>query len=151
MSTRMKVAFVCHLIAILIIAAFGVTYVFRSEFMPYNAATVGMSWHEVSPPFQILIISLMRAIGGACLAVAVLGLSVLFIPFRRGEFWARWSLPAGLLVIAAVTLYGMLYVIANTPATPPWIAPAVGAALVLVGLALSLGEKRPDSALSGAR
>lgn len=142
MSAKMKIAFACHLTAIAIVAAFGVTYLLRSEFMPYHATALGISWAEVGAPFQILILALMKAVGGACLAVVVLGLFVLFVPFRRGEAWARWALPAGGLVIAAGALYAMFSVAANTPATPPWIAPATGALLLIVGLALSLGRMR---------
>jgi hypothetical protein len=140
-SPKMKIAFACHLLAIFIIAAFGLTYLLRSEFMPYHGAAVGMPWAEVSAPFQVLILALMRAVGGACIAVVVLALFVLLVPFRRGAKWARWALPAGGLVIAAGALYAMLFVALNTTAKPPWIGPAAGALLVLVGLAFSLGDR----------
>lgn len=142
MSMKLKIAFACHLAAIFIVAAFGVTYLFRSEFMPYHAVAVGMSWTEVSAPFQILILALMRAVGGGCLAVVVLALFVLIVPFRQGAIWARWAIPAGGLLIAAGALYAMFSVAMNSAASPPWIGPAAGALLLLVGLALSLGERR---------
>jgi hypothetical protein len=138
----MKLAFGCHLLATLIVAAFGVTYLFRSEFMPYHSVAVGISWAEVGPSFQVLILALMRAVGGACLAVVVLVLILLFVPFRQGIVWARWAIPAGGLVISAGALYGMLYVGINTRATPPWIAAVVGALLLVAGLLLSLGQPK---------
>ena len=142
MSTRMKAAFGCHLLATLIVAAFGVTYLFRPEFMPYHAVAVGMPWADVTPSFRVLILALMRVIGGACLAVVVLELILLFVPFRQGVAWARWAIPAGGLVICAGALYGMLYVGLNTSATPPWIAPVVAALLLMAGLLLSLGQPK---------
>jgi hypothetical protein len=56
MSRRMKIAFGCHLLATLILATFGLIYLFRPEFMPYHAVAVGMPWAEVSPSFQVLIL-----------------------------------------------------------------------------------------------
>jgi hypothetical protein len=140
MNTRMKAAFGCHLGAILIVIAFGFTYLFRTEFMPYHAVAVGVPWDQVSSSFQVLILGLMRAVGGACFAVAVLELILLLVPFRQGAVWARWAIPAGGLVIAAAALYAMIYVALYTPATPPWIAPAAGALLLVIGLILSLGQ-----------
>jgi len=37
--------------------------------------------------------ALMRSGGAACLAIVVLMLVILFIPFRQGPVWAKWSLP----------------------------------------------------------
>ena len=142
MNTRMKIAFGCHLLATLIVAAFGVTYLFRSEFMPYHSFAVGMPWTDVGPSFQVLILALMRALGGTCLAVVLLELILLFVPFRQGVVWARWAIPAGGLVLSAGALYAMFYVGLNTPATPPWIAPVVGAVLLVAGLLFSLGQPK---------
>jgi hypothetical protein len=142
MSTRMKAAFGCHLLAILILLAFGFAYLLRSEFMPYHAVAAGMRWDELGRGLQVLILGLMRAVGGACLAIAVLELAVLFVPFRQGAVWARWAIPAGGLLITAAALYAMNFVAANTPATPPWIGPAAGGVLLVAGLVLSLGQPR---------
>ena len=146
MNIRIKIAFVCHLLATLIVAGFGVTYLLRPEFMPYHAVAVGMPWVEVPPFFQVLILALMRVIGGACLAVVVMQWILLLAPFRQGVVWARWAIPAGGLIICAGALYGMLYVGLNTPATPPWIAPAAAALLLVLGLVLSLGQRRAIAA-----
>jgi hypothetical protein len=140
MNMRMKAAFACHFLATLIAVAFGLVYLLRGEFMPYHAVAVGMSWNQVDSSFQVLIVGLMRALGGACLAVAVLQFILLLVPFRRGEKWACWAIPAGGLVIAGTALYVMVYVALNTPATPPWPAPAAAGLLLVVGLLLSLGD-----------
>jgi len=142
MSTKMRIAFGCHFLATLLMAAFGLAYVLKTEFMPYHAIAVGLPWSEVTPSFQVLILALMRAAGGAGLAVVVLELFLLLLPFRRGEVWARWAVPAGGLVISFGALYAMLYVSLNTQATPPLIAPVAGILLFVVGFAVSLAQPR---------
>ena len=140
MNKRMTAAFACHLVAILIVAAFGFTYLLRAEFMPYHAVAAGMPWDQLSPSLQVLVLGLMKAVGGACLAVVVLELIILFVPFRQGALWARWAIPAGGLVIALSALYAMAYVASRSPATPPWLGPAMGALLLVVGWFLSRGQ-----------
>src|SRR4051794_29416038 len=94
MSARMKVAFGCHAIAYLLFAAFAAIYLLRPRFMPYHEIAVGMRWEEVGRPFQILILGLMRVVGGGLLSAAFIGAILLFWPFRRGISWARWAIPA---------------------------------------------------------
>jgi hypothetical protein len=137
----MRIAFWCYLLATLTATAFGVVYLVKPEFMPYHSVAVGMPWAAVAPSFQVLILALMRAVGGACLAFAVLQLTLLLIPFRQGAAWATWAIAVSGLVMCAGTLYAMMLVAQNTPATPPWIAPTAGAVLLVVALVLSL-ERR---------
>jgi hypothetical protein len=141
MSTRMKISFWCYLLGTLIVTAFGIVYLLRPQFMPYHSAAVGMPWDAVSPSFQVLILALMRAVGAACLAFAILQGTLLLIAFRQGARWATWAIAVSGLVMCAGSLYAMMLVARHTPATPPWIAPAAGAVLLVVGLALSL-ERR---------
>jgi hypothetical protein len=143
MSTRMRIAFWCYLLATLTATAFGVVYLVKPEFMPYHSVAVGMPWAAVAPSFQVLILALMRAVGGACLAFAVLQLTLLLIPFRQGAAWATWAIAVSGLVMCAGTLYAMMLVAQNTPATPPWIAPTAGAVLLVVALVLSLERRAP--------
>ena len=64
MNTRMKAAFWSYLIALLLLAIFGLIYLFRPQFMPYHGDAVGMSWEEVPHAFRILIIALMKSLDG---------------------------------------------------------------------------------------
>src|SRR5262245_3395184 len=138
MSKKMKVAFACHLIAMSIVAGFGLAYLLPGEFMPHHAVATGMSWDTVSAPLQILILGLMRAVGIACLAVFALALFILLVPFRQGAVWARWALPAGGLLLAVGRLYPVVFLALHTRAKPLWMGPAAGALLILAGLVLSL-------------
>ena len=137
MSWKIIIAFVCHFLATLPIAFLGITYIIWPTFMPYHAVAVGMPWSAVPPGFQVLTLALMRAVGFAALAVFVLELFLLLFPFRHGAIWAKLAIPAGGLIISFGALYAMVYVSLNTPATPPWMAPAASALLFVVGLIFS--------------
>lgn len=141
MSTRMRIAFWCYLFGTLIVTAFGMVYLVKPDFMPYHSVAVGMPWTAVAPSFQVLILALMRAVGAACLAFAILQWTLLLIPFRQGAAWATWAIAVSGLVMSAGSLYAMMLVAQHTPATPPWIALVAGALLLVVGLVLSL-ERR---------
>lgn len=138
MTPLLSAAFACHLLAIVVSVVFGLTYLFRREFMPYHAAAVGMEWRAVSVEFQSLVLALMRAVAGGTLATALLTSFVLFIPFRSGEVWALWAVPLGGCVLSAGSLYAMRIMAVNTRASPPFKPVLFGLALVLIGFALSL-------------
>ncbi|WP_439345802.1 hypothetical protein [Vacuolonema iberomarrocanum] len=144
----MKVAFGCHLVAALLLLVFGLVYLFRPEFMPYHAVALDREWSAVERPYQVLILALMRATGGAWLAIAVAMIVLLFIPFRRGYKWVYWTIPAVGLLVSGPAFYATTYVRQNTPANPPWIAVVIGVLLSAVGLVLSL---RADSNKLSAR
>jgi hypothetical protein len=134
----MKVAFGCHLVALVMLCGFGATYLFRAEFMPYHAVAVGMPWAKVPVGSQALFLGLMKATGGASLAIAVLISVVLFIPFRSGAVWARWTIPGGGLLFCATTLYAQTHVALHSPATPPMGLVLFAAGLLFLGLLLSV-------------
>ena len=138
MSIRMKVTYWCYLLALLSIGIIGLIYLFRSQFMPYHAIAVGKTWGEVDPSFQILLLALIRVVGGAWIATALAMGILLFIPFRQGIRWARWAIPAIGLVAELPALYATLSVTLNTPATPPWKGVVLVMALLVVGIIFSL-------------
>ncbi len=138
MNWKLKVAFFCHLLALLLLIAFGLIYLFRSEFMPYHAVAVGKSWAEVEPAFQILILALMKVTGGGFLASAFAIGIFLFKAFRKGQRWSFWAIPITGLIASLSSLYVTINVTVNTPASPPWIAAALGTILLTVGFIFSL-------------
>ncbi len=141
MSLHMRIAFGCHLVAALLLSIFGVVYLLRPEFMPYHADVVGRPWSAVEPAFQVLILALMRVVGGALLANALAIFILLFVPFRQGYRWACWAIPTIGLMASIPALLVTLYVAQNTPASPPWITVLVGILLLGLGLLLSVGIK----------
>ena len=142
MSIRMKVGFWCHLLAMLLIGIIGLIYLFRSQFMPYHAIAVGKTWAEVDPAFQILLLALIRVVGGAWIATALAMGILLFIPFRQGIRWARWAVPTIGLVAELTALYVTLSVTLNTPATPPWKGVVLIMVLLVAGFILSLEPEK---------
>lgn len=137
MSGRLKVAFLCYLLTLPLLIIFGLIYLFRPEFMPYHAVAVGQRWSEIDPAFQILILALMRVAGGGFLATACAIGILLFKPFRQGIRWTYWAIPVIGLISSLSSLYATVYVAWHTPASPPWIAAALGTLLVVIGFVLS--------------
>jgi len=147
MNKRMKVAFGCHSLALLMTAASGVIYLFRTELMPYHAVALGKSWADIDQALQVLLLALMKGVGGGFLATAVAVGILLVIPFRQGIFWARWAIPVIGLVAALPTLYAAASVALNTPATPPLMRVLLIMALLIAGFILSMGSKRAEQAV----
>jgi hypothetical protein len=147
MSKRMKAAFGCHMLALLLIAVSGVVYLSRTEFMPYHAVALGKTWEEIDRASQILTLGSLRIIGGAWLAAALAMGVMLFVPFRQGEQWARWAIPFIGFVAEVPALHTTLSVTFNTPATPPWIGILFIMVLLIVGFILSMEKKREEGAV----
>lgn len=137
MRGRLKIAFFCYLVLLPLSIIFGLIYLFRPEFMPYHAVAVGQRWPEVDPAFQILIMALMRVVGGGFLATSCAIGILLFKPFRQGIRWSYWAIPVIGLIFSLSTLYATLYVTLNTPASPPLIPAALGTLLFVIGFVLS--------------
>lgn len=145
-ATAARLAIACHGLAALLLLAFGVAYLARSEFMPYHRDAIGLEWRELHARVQALLLGLMRAAGGGFLASGLAVLLLLAFPFRRGERWARWAVPAVGVAAGAPALYAMLLVRARTPASPPLAAAVAFFALLALGLALSLVASRAGRA-----
>lgn len=138
MGWRQRAAFYCYLLGCLPLLAFGLVYLFRAEFMPYHAIAVEQSWNEVEPAFQVLVLALMRVAGGGWVATATAIALLLFIPYRQGQGWTRWAIPAVGLPASLASLYATVSVTLNTPASPPWQAAALGVGLLAIGFLLSV-------------
>jgi hypothetical protein len=141
MKPKAKIAFLLYLAVILLSLVFAGMYLFRSQFMPYHAAAVGVAWTELRPEFRTLFLALLRVCGGGWLAAAIAMSILLLVPFRRNEAWSRWALPLVGLSAAVPTLYATLLVKARTPASPPWFGAAAAIVLILLGFALSFRGK----------
>lgn len=140
MHLKLKIAFICHFLTVIVLFIFGLIYLFQARFMPYHAEAVGKQWPELAPGLQVLILALMKVVAGAWLAGASAMTLLLFFPFRKGERWSYYSIPLIGFLVSGSSLYATLYVSGNTPANPPWIAAAVSMVLLFVGFLLSLGS-----------
>jgi len=130
------------LAAVLLVAlggiVFGVRYMRREAFLPYHAAVAGKSWAELDPGVQVVILGMLKIIGGG---FATLGVTLLWLclALLEGARWAPWAM----LTISAAALGPMLYIAiklrafrpdAQTPVRPT-LAMMV---LIVVGVGLSI-------------
>ena len=133
----MKVAFACHLAVIASLFAWGVLFLLRDEFMPYHVVAAGLPWADVPPPFQVLVLTFYKMIGGAWVAIAAALLVLLLGPFKRGERWAKFAVPGLILLQGAAVMNAMAYITTHSPAMPPWSFTIAVMALAVVGFFVS--------------
>jgi hypothetical protein len=53
---------------------------------------LGVTKADVSPQLSLLLLGLLRALGGCLLAIGIVGLLIINGPLKRGERWASWAL-----------------------------------------------------------
>ncbi len=141
MKSRMRVSFACYLVSTIIIAGVGTIYLFSRQLLPFQLGALGTSWAEIPPRFQVLFLALMKLATGGLFGTA-LGLGfLLFVPFRKGEAWARWAISAIGLSFATPLLYGMLLVKFETTASPPWLVSVFMIVLFVLGFLLAAGSR----------
>jgi hypothetical protein len=138
MSTGQLAAFVAYALAAILSAVFGAIYLVRSQFMPYHQEAVGVSWQQLDERFQALLLGLMRTVGGGFLAAGLSVAILLLIPFRGGEPWSRYALPAIGLASGLPALYATTFIRARTGAHTPVVASVAAVGLIVLGFVLSL-------------
>lgn len=134
MDARSRTAATLYLVNAGVSLVLGSVYVLRGQFMPYHADALERSWEAVEPQLRTLLTALMQVAGAGWIALGVATLLLVAIPMRRGEIWARWLIPALLLVFYVPTLMATLAVLNETPATPPWQGNAIACLTTVVGL-----------------
>jgi hypothetical protein len=136
METRRKIAFVLYVLVALASLILGLTYFLLDHFTSYHKQAVGVSWEELDSRLQTLLLALMQVAAGGWLALFVLLMALIIIPFRRGERWARFIIPIGILAFYVPTLHATLEVLRHTPAVPPWYGAAIACAAAVIGFLL---------------
>ena len=67
MSTSMKVAIVSYSMAVVLLAVFGLVYLFRPEFMPYHADAVATAYVRrytpAEPPWTAALAGILLLVG----------------------------------------------------------------------------------------
>jgi hypothetical protein len=136
-SSPHKASFVCYLLTGIVLAGFGVRYFFAAELTPYHAAALGQSLAAMPSNQQVTFVTLYRAVGTGMLSTAVAFGFLLFVPFRRGEVWARWAMTAAGLCFAGLSIYFTLAFKAATGIDAPWPAAVASAVLIVVAHVLA--------------
>ncbi|RXJ74016.1 hypothetical protein CS022_05020 [Veronia nyctiphanis] len=141
---RSKFAMFLYFFALALTLAFAVTYLTKSEFMPYHAQALATDWKSLSEPEQVMFLGFMRVIGALALALTVLSVWVIFSAYRKGETWAFWAIPVTGNIAGIPTIYVMFTVITQTSGEPPIILPILGLLAFNLGLIVTCqrGRKR---------
>lgn len=138
MSSLFLISFISYGCVALVSILFGLIYLAKNQFMPYHAKALDLSWSELEEKMQVLILALMRAAGGGFLATGLVISVLLIIPFRAGDTWSIYTIPAVSLCTSIGTLYATLLVKTKTPGTPPVILSFLALALTMIGFIFSI-------------
>jgi len=80
----------------------------------------------------------MRTVGGGLLATGISVAIILLIPFRTGESWSIYSIPAIGLLAATPALYATIFIRSRTQAHTPVAAGSASIVLIVIGFILSI-------------
>ena len=138
MSTTFLISLISYSCVALVLIIFGLIYLIKNQFMPYHSRAIGLPWSDLEENMQVLIIALMRAAGGGFLATGLAMLILLIIPWRAGDTWSMYAIPAISLCISLGTLYATLLVKTRTPGTPPVILSFIALVLTIIGFIFSI-------------
>ena len=145
MDAKLKLSLVFYSMADLVLVALGFTYSLKASFMPYHAEVIGMSWEQLTPEFQLLIFALMKAFGVTMIALSITGASLIWIPFRKGEKWAKITIPIAFFVYAIPCLWIPFFLNQQTGANTPVMVAVIGNSLTALGLIFSLLSKKQST------
>jgi hypothetical protein len=138
MKTQLLISSICFFLVVITGLIFASLYLFRKRFMPYHAEAVGKPWIELDRNTRILIIALMRVVGGGWL-VASLAIGLIFyFAFLNGESWAAWVILLAGLSITIPTLIATLIVRTRTNGKPPVFAAVIAMLLLFTGFITAL-------------
>ena len=138
MTATYLAAFACYGLSALLSMLFGVIYLVRSTFMPYHQEALGKPWRQLDQNLKVLLLGLMRTAGGGLLVAGVSASILLLIPFRAGESWSTYSIPAIGLLTAIPALYATIVIRSRTHAHTPVAASSMAVGLLVIGFILSL-------------
>jgi len=123
MLSRERMAFLSFAASAGIIALFGLIYLFSPTYLPHHEMAIGQPWEQIEHNTQVVILSMMRAIGSGWIALAFGIYFILFTAFKQGQPWARWAMfGMGMIVAVPVAFVGIKEQV-TTDAVPPWILP----------------------------
>src|SRR4051812_37745078 len=95
------------LLVVIMGAVMGLKYLLATSFPPYQAETLGKQWEQLEPRMQVIILGMLRVIGGGFLGLAATVAWLAYALFE-GARWAPWALatigPLSLLPALAVAL-----------------------------------------------
>jgi len=142
MTKRDKIAFTLYLTICLLGFAFGIAYLACQTIMPYHHQAIGVDWEDLAPGMQVMLVNFVNFAGAGFITGSLSCLIMLLIPFRRGELWAKRTVPLILMVFNGFCLYVSASVAAKTDASPPWLLSIVLIIVILAGYIISSGVQK---------
>lgn len=132
-------ALVSYALAFMIIVAFSVVYLKRSDFMPYHGIAIARPWSKVDSRMQLLIMALIKVTGWAWLAVAFAGFVLLYLLFSRNTGFALLIIFQVFCLVAVTPPIAVaIYVHKKTAAPTPIRSGALVVFLTLSGFTFAL-------------
>lgn len=132
--SRKKITYILYATNAVITMIMGALYLFSPKFMPYHAKALSTTWADLAQEYQVLIKALMLVAGGGWFAVGAIVIILLLFPFRQNQKWSAYAIPAIFILFYVPTLLATLYVLQNTPASPPWYGNLISIVVSLLGL-----------------
>ena len=126
MDVKLKLSLVFYSMAVIVLAILGFTYSLKPTFMPYHAEVIGMSWEQLSPELQLLIFAFMKAFGVTMIALSITVASLIWIPLRKGQKWAKITIPIALFMYAIPCLWIPFFLNQQTGANTPVMVVIIG-------------------------
>ena len=97
----------------------GIIYIAKNRFMHYHSQAVSLKWDEIGKDMQLLILALMKTVGGGFIAVAV-AIVLLQLKFYLEKIsWIPLLILVMGLIIYLASIYAQIQVRRNTPGNPP--------------------------------
>ena len=128
---RRKLVLAIYLIMATVHLALGAVYFFSNQFLSYHAQAVGAPWQEVDPDTQTLILALMKVAGGGWSTLGFFTIVLAVMAFRTSSAVARWTMPAGTIILYFASFTATWGVAQATGAATPW-----GPSLAMIVFAL---------------
>ncbi len=138
MKTKDKIAFYLYFFIGIISIVFGLRYLFCETIMPYHEQAIGMQWTELGLGLQLLLNGLIKVASAAFFIVGISSVILLLIPFRKGENWAKWSVPFIQIVFSGFVLYASLKIGLLTQASTPWPVSIVTLTISIIAFLLTI-------------
>lgn len=132
-------ALVSYALAFMIIVAFSVVYLKRSDFLPYHGIAIARPWDEVDSRMQLLIMALIKVAGWAWLAVAFAGFVLLYLLFsRNAEFSLLIIFQVFCLIAVTPPIAVAIHIHKKTDAPTPIRSGTLVVFLTLLGFTFAL-------------
>lgn len=138
-----RLATILYSLVGLFLVAFGVLYATVDDYLFFHAAALP---EAVRPQARQLYFALMQLIGGAAVALGLLGLWVTHGPMRRGMPGAAAAVALAWVLAFVVAGYTATLLAARTGAPVAWYNMAILSALTLAGWAADARARRMAAA-----